>query len=298
MTDRQHRAWVIVKKVLKLVALTRLRARIRKRRALEAAIQRVAEFPRHTNAAKHSLPGKLVISLTSYPGRYETLHMTIKSLLDQTVKADRVILWVAHEHAAELPDNVLALQDDRFTVGTWDDIRSFKKIIPTLKTYPDAITVICDDDTYYPETWLEQLVEAYNPEEPSIVCHRAHRLTYTDDGNLAPYRRWRRAIRSRYSLRPRMDLLPTGNGGVLYPPGSLPPQTTDLELIRELSATSDDVWLFFMRQQAGWKVRRVRSRIRKFTEWPESQGQSLRSFHLGGKKDEHLQAMAKHFGIP
>lgn len=298
MSDRQHRVWLTFKKTCKFLVLAKPRARLRKQLALKRAMQRVAEFPRQKNARKHSLPGKLVISLTSYPARYATLHMTIKSLLDQKVKPDRIVLWIAHEHAAQLPEEVLSLQDDIFTIGTWDDIRNFKKIIPTLITYPGAFTVIADDDTYYPEWWLQQLVEAYDPAKPTIVCHRAHRLTYTRDGDIAPYRRWRRAVRSRYSLRPRTDLLPTGNGGVLYPPGSLPPETTDLELIRRLSATSDDVWLFFMWRQAGWKVRRVRSRIHKFTEWPEAQSQSLRSFHLGGKKDEHLRDMAKYFGTP
>jgi hypothetical protein len=224
--------------------------------------------------------------------------MTIKSLLDQTVKADLIVLWVAHEHAAELPQDLLSLQNERFRIRTWEDIRNFKKIIPTLITYPGSFTVITDDDTYYPDHWLEQLVEGYDPGNPTIVCHRAHRLTYTPDGKLAPYRRWHRAVRKRYTLRPRTDILPTGNGGVLYPPGSLPPIATDMELIRKLSPTSDDVWLYFMWRHAGWTARRVKSRIRKFTEWPDSQGTSLRAFHLGGKKDEHLQDMSEYFGVP
>jgi hypothetical protein len=41
--------------------------------------------------------------LTSYPARFETLHLALSCLLDQSVKADRTILWVAHKDEDHLP---------------------------------------------------------------------------------------------------------------------------------------------------------------------------------------------------
>ena len=43
---------------------------------------------------KHSLDKELVVSLTSYPSRFNILPITIQSLLNQTVKPDRIILWL------------------------------------------------------------------------------------------------------------------------------------------------------------------------------------------------------------
>jgi hypothetical protein len=199
---------------------------------------------------------------------------------------------------AKLPGAVSKLQNDRFEVREWDDIRSFKKIIPALVTFPEAFILICDDDTYYPETWLSQLISTYDPRNPTIVCHRAHQLTYTRHGDLAPYRHWRRSVRGDWTCTPRTDLLPTGNGGVMYPPGSLPPQTTDMDLIRKLSPTSDDVWLYFMWRLNGWTIKRVPGGMRKLLEWPEGQAAALRVLHRTGKKDEHLRDMVEHFGLP
>ena len=45
----------------------------------------------------HGLPVPLIISLTSFPARYDTLHLTLKSLMGQSVRPDRVILWLAEE---------------------------------------------------------------------------------------------------------------------------------------------------------------------------------------------------------
>lgn len=288
----------LARRVFRTLTLKRRRKQWVKQLKLNRALARVAAFPRNPGAARHALPGRLVISLTSYPGRFATLHLTLKSLLDQTVRPDRILLWIAHDDLARLPEQVRALEGEILSIRGCDDLRNFKKIIPTLAEEPESFILICDDDTYYPQGWLAQLVGAYDPAQPSIVCTRAHRLRYAEDGRLAPYRAWRRNVADRSTALPSTDLLPTGNGGVLYPPGSLPAQTRDLDLLRKLSPTSDDVWLFFMWRQAGWSIRRVPGRKRRFVEWPDTQARALHAFHRGGTKDQHIQDMSRHFGVP
>jgi hypothetical protein len=34
---------------------------------------------------RHGLDGELIVSLTSYPARYDTLHLTLGCLLDQSI---------------------------------------------------------------------------------------------------------------------------------------------------------------------------------------------------------------------
>lgn len=285
-------------RLFRKLTLQKRRKAWRAKRAHDRAIREIAKFPKNPDAPRHGLPGRLIISLTSYPARFPSLHLTIKSLLDQSVRPDQIVLWIAHDDIAVLPDTLTSLQSERFRIGACDDIRNFKKILPTLTEYPDAFIVICDDDTYYPDDWLKGLVDAFDPQQPSIVCYRCHRLGYTPEGRLAPYRSWVRNDVGDNGGTLTRNVLPTGNGGVLYPPGSLPPETTNLEMIRQLSATSDDVWLFFMWRQNGWSIKRVPGPRREFTEWSGTQDQALWSLHRTGKKDEHLQSMSDHFGVP
>jgi len=269
-----------------------------KDRARRAALTLLEQFPRHADAARHSLPGELLVSLTSHPARFPTLHLTIKSLLDQTVKPDRVILWVDHGAMSLVPRSVRELEGHIFSVRATDDLRSFTKIIPALIAFPNSFIVVADDDIYYPENWLKGLVGAYDPELPTIVYNRGHRLTYLPDGSLAPHRSWQREVSDEKSLLPSIDVMPTGVGGVLYPPGSLPARTIDIPLLRQLSETCDDSWLYFMWRQNGWKAKRAPAPKSKLVTWPNTQEQSLMAFHFAGKKDEHLRALSDYFGTP
>ena len=55
---------------------------------------------------QHNLPRELIVSLTSYPRRYPTLDFTLRSLLDQVERPDRVILWLTDAEISCLPDAV------------------------------------------------------------------------------------------------------------------------------------------------------------------------------------------------
>lgn len=40
---------------------------------------------------------KIVVSLTSFPARIKKVHIVIESLLNQTIKPDKIILWLSKE---------------------------------------------------------------------------------------------------------------------------------------------------------------------------------------------------------
>lgn len=281
-------------------SIRRLFRRWRKRqvsaRARQAALKQLKRFPLHRDAPRHGLPGDLVVSLTSYPRRFPTLALTIKSLLDQTVKPDRVILWLGQGARGSLPKAVTDLEGARFEVRTTDDLRSFTKIIPALDAFPRAFIAVADDDIYYRAEWLESLIDGFDPEVPAIVYHRGHRITHLPDGRLAPHRTWEREVSDARSLKPSIDIMPTGVGGVLYPPGSLPQQTSDIALFKRLSPTCDDSWLYFMWRQNGWTATRVDRPREPLITWPDTQEESLMTLHRGGGKDAHLAALSAHFG--
>ena len=280
----------------------KLKTQLRLKRALrELEARAVTRRP-------HGLPKPLYVSLTSYPARFDVLHLTLSGLLQQTVQPDAVILWVAEADMASLPDAVLTLRSDSFHIRATRDLRSYKKIIPLLAEQPDAYIATADDDVYYRASWLEDLVTAAVQHPGQVLAHRAHRITYTPDGGLQSYENWDldigRAIASGNIFgRPSVgaDIFATGAGGVLYPPGSLHSDTGRADLFTQLAPYSDDVWLYWMARKQGTLVRHLGPRFRVF-EWPGSQEQSLRAHNRGrvgeNGNDLAIAAMTAHFRLP
>ena len=226
----------------------------------------------------HSLPAELIVSLTSYPKRFPTLAKTLESLLAQSVRPDRITLWIAHEDRDSLPPDVLDLPIE---IWTCEDLRSYKKIIPALREFPKAYICTADDDIYYPRDWLKTLVSASAP--GVITCRRAHRPNYVD-GDHAPYGTWEWCV---VTDEPG-DLFPTGCGGILYPPGSLSPNVLDPAFL-EICPTADDVWLYMMAREAGSIYRQVGGTFHDIS-WPGSQDEALMSRNLDGGNDHQIAA--------
>ena len=243
--------------------------------------------------ARHGLPHRLVVSLTSYPKRFDVLHLTIKSLLAQDMAADVVVLWVAHDDLRKLPQNVRALEERGLTIRATDDLRSYKKIIPALEAYGDAFIVTADDDVYYPRRWLRTFCEAYSANEREVLCYRAHRILLDEHG-VAPYADWTFEITD---TEPAADIFFTGVGGVFYPPGIFHADVADQARLMELCPSTDDVWLNWMVRLGGARIRKVGPRLR-FHEWGGSQAVALQNTNRFGTSgnDQQLANIIRAYG--
>lgn len=269
----------------------------RERAALRRAEAAVARFPTVAAPRPHKLCHPLIVSLTSYPKRYPTLVKTLKSLLDQTVAADRTILWLAHDDEAALPSAVRALEARGLEIRLCKDLRSFKKLIPALQTFPEAYLVTADDDLYYPPDWLAMLVEAVDPSEPSIIAVRAHLARIAEDGLLTPYNTWTMATHEVADVPPNQLLFPTGCGGVLYPPRCFPAQVLDEKTFLSLCPQADDLWFFWLAEQAGIPHKRVACNMQLIT-WRSSQDVGLlhENLHSNGN-DRQILALQQALGV-
>lgn len=207
---------------------------------------------------------EIVVSLTSYPARITTVHMTIMTLLNQKVKPDKVILWLAREQfpkgMGSLPKKLIALQNVGLTIEWTNDIRSYKKLIPTLKLCPDAIVVTCDDDTFYPPNWLELLMISYAKHPECVHCHRGHTIRFDSNGKVLPFLKWEFES---VNTEPSFLNFQTGIGGVLYPPHCLAAEVFNEQAFMELAKTCDDHWFWAMAVLKGTKIKIVDGGIRK-----------------------------------
>ena len=58
------------------------------------------------NIIKETRNPRIIVTLTSYPERMETIDVVLYSLLDQTLKPDKIVLWLSYEEFPNLEDDV------------------------------------------------------------------------------------------------------------------------------------------------------------------------------------------------
>ena len=209
-------------------------------------------------SCKREVP--VIVSLTSFPERINTVIKTLKTLLIQTMKPDMVILWLAPEQFPnredDLPEELLELKKYGLTIDWYKDIRSYKKIIPTLKKYPEAVIITTDDDIYYAPDTVETLYNSYLEHKDEIQAHRCDVLRV--EGGKILWAKTRELYldknRGKSSFKNRL----TGYGAVLYPPGCFYKDVCDEDLIKKLLPTHDDIWLWAMAVLNGVKTRLVK----------------------------------------
>ncbi|HEU4650922.1 MAG TPA: hypothetical protein VFS49_05860 [Croceibacterium sp.] len=235
--------------------------------------------------------GGLVVSLTSHAPRFATLALTLKSLLLQALRPERVVLWIGHRDMPLVPTDVRALERWGLEVRACEDFGPHTKYVHALQAWPDARIAICDDDTYYRPEWLDELVAADRPGE--IACHRIHRIALGEDGLPEPYRLWDHDSQARDASPLNF---PTGVGGALLRLDRFDSRVLDVNAARALCPTTDDLWLYAMARLAGTEVRLAGSH-EPLVVWRSSQDTALwRTNVVDGANDRAMAAVIARFG--
>lgn len=244
---------------------------------------------------KKSINDMLVVSLTSYNKRFPILHLTLKSLLVQSYCADKTILWVSDDDMKHLPLKVRSLERYGLEIRSCEDIKSYKKLIPTLKHYPDAVIVTADDDVYYWWNWLKELVDAHMRfGNKVVVCHRMHQITLNQYGVIDNYKNWHSEV---VSDKPNKFFFPTGIGGVLYPVNIFHPQVLNQVCFSKICPSADDIWFYWMVRMNGGMSCKTLSNHSIYV-WPESNLNALWLNNvLDGKNDIQIKAISSLYPI-
>lgn len=202
-------------------------------------------------------PEEVVVSLTSYGRRIEIAYMAIASIMRQTRKPNRIVLWLGEEERERpLPATLDLLKKRGLEVRYCHDLKSHTKLLPALKAFPDAAVITIDDDVMYNMELIDRLVRAHLREPRTVWGARATRIALGPDGRVLPYKKWREAPAE--SASPLNFL--TGVGGILYPPHILPDEVHDEETFMRLAPTADDLWFKAMEMKAGAEVKKVAPR--------------------------------------
>lgn len=198
---------------------------------------------------------EIIVSLTTFPDRIKVVWITIATIMNQTYKPKRIILWLDREqfpNGTGIPNKLKAMQKRGLEIRFCEDLKPHKKYFYTMKENPEEIVVTIDDDVLYPENHLEQLWEMHLKYPDAVCCQYAHRIQYDENGQFAAYEKWESS--NGEGGIPTFQIMPVGCGGVLYPPHLLDEELFHKEAIQKLCLMMDDLWLKSMAVLHGTKA--------------------------------------------
>ena len=104
----------------------------------------------------------IIVSLTTYGKRLYDVHLAIESIMEQTMKANRILLWLDEGYINQrLPKTLELLKKRGLEIRYCKDLRSYKKLIPALKEFPNDAIITIDDVLIYEFDLLERLIQSY-----------------------------------------------------------------------------------------------------------------------------------------
>lgn len=196
---------------------------------------------------------KIIASLTSYPKRISTVWITIVTIMNQTMKPDEIILWLAEDQFSgleSLPNNLLNLQKNGLTIRFCDDLKSHKKYYYSLIENPNDIIILFDDDMFYPKDTIKQLYKMHlkNPNDVCVITSQMITPTVFTKPSL-----WRNPLlKERISHSNHVQIF--SGSGTLLTYDSIDSLAFDKKLLKMLCFYADDLWLTFMIYKKGNKV--------------------------------------------
>jgi glycosyltransferase involved in cell wall biosynthesis len=193
----------------------------------------------------NSNSGEFLVSLTSFPDRISTLHFVIQSLITQTLPPKEIHLWLGGNEIPSkrwLPRELLALEKYGLRIFfVPKTFHQYDKFLHNSQENKNRPFIIVDDDVIYPITSLESLLKEHLAYPSAVIANRCHLMAMTEEGNIEPYIKWQKEVAAK---RPSLRLMPTGVGGVLYPPNFLNQQmVTNISDILANAPYADDIWL-------------------------------------------------------
>jgi hypothetical protein len=118
---------------------------------------------------------RVVVTLTTVPGREDVITPACNSIINQTVKPDAIYITLPRvsrrmgQPYGKLPDE---LEEHCTVVNSEEDYGPITKIYGGIFMEPDPETIIisCDDDIIYPSTMIEELLDKSRQYPDACIC--------------------------------------------------------------------------------------------------------------------------------
>lgn len=273
---------------------------VRKERLEWSAYHSIEQGTTSSNVSDKSV----VISLKSYGKRILTVHRIIECLFQQSVKVNKIVLYIGDNEYQSIDQLPIVLQkqasrglDIRFV----RDQLSYTKLLPALKEFPDATIITVDDDIYYPVNMVERLLQAHK-KYPTSICSLVNRtLSFSSSGEIGEYNQFPFLTVSAEDEQSN-KIIPEGFGGVLYPPHSFTDEVFNEEVFMRLAPTADDLWFKAMSLLSQTPVVKVHSFFDFLDEFiPDEDVQDIALNNQnqleGDLNNQQLKALFDHYNL-
>lgn len=227
---------------------------------------------------------KVTVSLTSYPARISYVHLAIKSLMLQSYKPDRIILWLAEEQFPDkqLPKDLTDLCQYGLEIIWMHDIYGHKKYFyPIINQSENEVIITYDDDIIYSKNSIKRLMEKHKRFPTCLVCERGQTIDFTQIDNPG---RWKTRS-SRGVKKPTYSMNPSPGGGCLIPKNAFHQDASNEEKIRRLAYRNDDLWYMFMCAAQGTKMIKTRKNHRTFSVIAGSQIEQMATDNIQNNRN-------------
>ena len=260
-------------------------------------------FPGNNNSIKKEQGNKkpeYIVSLTTFPARINKVWLAIESILRQKEKPDKIILWLYEGEFPDknnLPKNLLSQEKRGLEIRFCDEnLMPHKKYFYTMQEYAYASVVTIDDDMIYPPDLISKFI-MYNKKYPgTIICSIGRRINL-EDGNILPYKKWEYL---NCITGPSFQVLPIGCGGIFYPPDSLHSDVFDINNLKKLAITADDLWLKVMELKNNTGVLNISGEYPRFFI-PIIQKNNINQSNINigeGENDRIFKTLMNYYKIP
>lgn len=229
----------------------------------------------------------VTLSLTTYPKRINQAYVAIKSLMLQSEKADKIVLWLSKEQfeSYPLPKKFNRLIKRGLKVRYVDDLMSHKKYYYALQEQKmNELVITYDDDIIYEKNSVKKLLLTHNIFPDCIVCNRGHKIEFDENG-IKPYKEWKWRFNDGVD-KPVMNIVPSTGNGCLYPYGVVSKSTFDIELCKKTAWTADDIWMRFNSINNGVFVVRTQKDVATLINVYSSQKTALKQVNDGQNENQ------------
>lgn len=188
-----------------------------------------------------AMPSKkipVIVSLTSIPTRLRTLHITIRSMMQQEYQPEKIVLWLKEDLKSQIPKRLSKLEGDLFEIRYSPYGFSHRKLIHSLEAFPEKAIITCDDDVVYQPDTLKIIFEEHLKFPNQVIGNRCRKMTY-ENGKVNSYGKWPFVVDPPVQGAHNM---PVGAFCVLYPLGSLHKDVQNVDLFTKLAPKADDLW--------------------------------------------------------
>ena len=196
---------------------------------------------------------KIILSMTTWPPRFSSAIVAMSSIIQQRKNASltddvHCVIVLSEEEVCSTSTRSSAcrLIDKMEKLGVEviidkGNIRSHKKLIPTLEKYPNNPILVVDDDSIQREGWLKTFVDNHRRYPDAIIYGQSRSRISICNGEIREensYLTYGRPGESSIDLKPA-----SGASGTLYPAHTFTDERFfDRELMMRVSPSSDETW--------------------------------------------------------